>query len=89
MTNTKKSLIPIDEGNFCGTLGYGYTNKKEFARDHKETTGEPLSREDYKDLQIVKVMKCEKNGEDYYCWADKCPHCGSDNNGILSILDLH
>jgi len=86
----KKVLVPIDTVSVVGTLGYGYTSKKEFKKDYEEVTGEKLNKEDYADLSFTKVLKYEKNGEDFYDWSgDDCPCCGGKNNGVMSIIDLH
>lgn len=80
----KKALLPIDEATTCGTLAYGYTNKKDAIRDIQAL--EPSEAIDETILFKVRIMKHTKNGEDYYFWGSQCHECGSENKGVWGFF---
>lgn len=84
--NEEKYLIPLDEAWVVGTIAFGYRNKKEAISAMFQQTGE---MPDVENMQKIRVMKYEKDGEPYYSWAGKCNCCGSKNNGVISWADLH
>lgn len=87
----KHEILPIDSGNFCGELLYGYSmDELERAKqDYKNLTGEDLD-EDL--LSEVRVLELDGSPFDqimeipYYWWASQCPCCGGDNNGVVSLI---
>lgn len=85
-TKIQKEIVPIDETSCCGTLAYGYSNKKAAIKAIEAITGESV---DVSQVQKLRVMKIDRDGEPYYFWGDKCNHCGFKNNGVLSyaIID--
>jgi hypothetical protein len=80
----KKEIVPIDSFNSTGDLAYGYSNRKEAIRDIQAL--EPSHKIDLSSLYRIRVMKHVKNGEDTYFWGDKCPECGTKNNGVWSYF---
>jgi len=80
-----KEIIPIDEIGFCGSLAYGYSNKKEAIKAIEKITGEKVDV-DIDFLRKVRIRKFILNEEDYYYWGNICEHCGAKNNGVWSYL---
>ena len=84
---TKKQIIQFDESGFCGELAYGYSDKKEAIKAIEKYTGEKI--ECPEDMQKIRVLKFkDKDGEDFYSWADKCKECGRKNNGVWCWADF-
>ena len=87
-----KEVISIDSPSVCGTVAYGYSNKKEAIEaivKHQDPTGRFIDFTFVGNLQKKKVIKTKRDGEDYYYWGDKCECCGAKNTGVWSYLDLN
>lgn len=68
----KKEIVEIDSSSVCGTIAFGYSNKKEAieaiakTRTYNGSTDFPFVA----NLEKKKVMKTVKDGENYYYWGD-------------------